>query len=248
MAGGLLYGILDMLGYSIPVSELGVTFGPTLARPEEMQMIGAYGVFFLFLVWLARLHLLDVCRQSLFLQKPTPDRSEWFDVRISFWGAVVGFASIIWWYIRLGMAPVTAVLVVCAFFMIMLVATRIICQGGLAYFTLTAAPIDGMIALFGTKLFAGASGLLAGISQKVLFVDLRESLMPSLLHARKSIRTEARPCCSFLAWRLTLVASMTASILAMMTLCYRYGIRELQLEWASRPPPPSMKIFSGWSS
>jgi hypothetical protein len=234
LCGGLLYGVLNLLGYSIPVSELGVTFGPTLARPEEMQMIGAYGVFFLFLVWLARLHLLDVCKQSFFLQKPTPGRTEWFDVRVSFWGAILGFSLIIWWYIRLGMAPLTAVLIVGAFFMIMLVATRIICQGGLAYFTLTAAPTDGMIALFGTKLFAGASGLLAGMSQKVLFVDLRESLMPSLLHGRHLHHNKRPALMLFSGLAITIVASMTASILAMMTLCYRYGIRGLELEWASQ--------------
>jgi len=234
LAGGLLYGVLNLLGYSIPVSELGVSFGPTLARPEEMQMIGAYGVFFLFLVWLARLHLVDVCKQSFFLKPPAPGRSEWFDVRISFWGAIIGFALIIWWYIRLGMAPLTAVLVVGAFFMIMLVATRIICQGGLAYFTLTAAPTDGMIALFGAKLFAGASGLLAGISQKVLFVDLRESLMPSLLHGRHLQQNKSPALLLFSGLALTIVASMTVSIVAMMTLCYRYGIRELQLDWASQ--------------
>ncbi len=234
LGGCLLYGILNLFGYTIPVSELGVTFGPTLARPEEMQMIGAYGIFFLFLVWLARLHLLDVCRQSFFLKKPSPDRSEWFDVRISFWGAIIGFAAIIWWYIRLGMAPVTAIVLVGAFFMIMLVATRIICQGGLAYFTLTAAPTDGMIALFGTKLFAGASGILAGMSQKVLFVDLRESLLPSLLHARHLNQTRRPALLLFSGLAMTIVASMTASILAMMTLCYRYGIRELQLDWASQ--------------
>jgi hypothetical protein len=234
IGGCLLYGILNLLGYSIPVSELGVTFGPTLARPEEMQMIGAYGIFFLFLIWLARLHLLDVCRQSLFLQSPSPERSEWFDVRISFWGAIAGFTLIIWWYIRLGMAPLTAAMVVGAFFMIMLVATRIICQGGLAYFTLTAAPTDGMIALFGTKLFAGASGMLAGMSQKVLFVDLRESLMPSLLHARHIHQSRGPALLLFSGLAITIVASMTASILAMMTLCYRYGIRELQLDWASQ--------------
>lgn len=234
LCGGLLYGVLNLLGYSIPVSELGVTFGPTLARPEEMQMIGAYGVFFLFLVWLARLHLLDVCKQSLFLEKPAPGRTEWFDVRVSFWGAILGFALIIWWYIRLGMAPVTAVLIVGAFFMIMLVATRIICQGGLAYFTLTAAPTDGMIALFGTKLFAGASGLLAGMSQKVLFVDLRESLMPSLLHGRHLHHNKKPALMLFSGLAMTIVLSMTVSILAMMALCYRYGIRELELEWASQ--------------
>lgn len=234
LGGCLLFGVLNLLGYSIPVSELGVTFGPTLARPEEMQMIGAYGVFFLFLVWLARLHLLDVCKQSLFLSPPSPTRSEWFDVRISFWGAVIGFALIITWYIKLGMAPVTAVLVVGAFFMIMLVATRIICQGGLAYFTLTAAPTDGMIAIFGAKIFSGAGALLAGMSQKVLFVDLRESLLPSLLHGRQLHQYKQPALLLVAGLACTIVASMIASIMAMMTLCYRYGIRELQLDWATR--------------
>ncbi|BHH84409.1 DUF6785 family protein [Desulforhopalus sp. 52FAK] len=234
LAGCLFYGILGLLGYSIPSSELGVTFGPTLARPEEMQMIGAYGVFFLFLVWLARLHLLDVCKQSFFLKSPAPDRSEWFDVRISFWGAVIGFGLLISWYVQLGMTIPTAFMVVGAFFMIMLVATRIICQGGLAYFTLTAAPTDGIIALFGAKILAGASGVLAGISQKVLFVDLRESLMPSLLHGRHLHQNRHPSILLFSGLALTIVASMTASILSMMALCYRYGIRELQLDWATQ--------------
>ena len=234
LAGGLFYGVLSLVGYSIPASELGVTFGPTLARPEEMQMIGAYGVFFLFLVWLARLHLLDVCKQSFFLKSPSPDRSEWFDVRISFWGAVIGFGLLISWYVKLGMSVPTAFLVVGAFFMIMLVATRIICQGGLAYFTLTAAPTDGIIALFGAKVLAGAGGVLAGISQKVLFVDLRESLMPSLLHGRHLHQNRHPSMLLFSGLALTIVASMTASIVSMMTLCYRYGIRELQLDWATQ--------------
>jgi hypothetical protein len=231
---GLLYGVLALLGYSIPASELGITFGPTLARPEEMQMIGAYGIFFLFLVWLARFHLKDVCLQSFFLSKASPSSSEWFDVRISFWGAAAGLAMIVHWYIRLGMAPMTAILVVSAFFMIMIVATRIICQGGLAYFTLTAAPLDGLLALFGAKMFTGVGGLLAGMSQKVLFVDLRESLLPSLLHSRHLQQGRHPALFLFSALILTVLASVTASLLAMLTLCYRFGIRELHLDWANQ--------------
>lgn len=234
LLGGLLYGALDVAGLSIPASELGITFGPTLARPEEMQMIGGYGVFFLFMVWLSRQHLLTVCKQSLFLAPASKSRSEWFDVRISFWGLVFGFAAIIGWYVWLGMRLSTAILVVGAFFMIMLVATRIICQGGLAYFTLTAAPLDGLIALFGTKMFAGASGLLAGMSQKALFVDLRESLMPSLVHGRKIHQNQHPRLLLFGGLVATIVASMAASIAAMMVLCYRFGIRELPLEWATQ--------------
>ncbi len=234
LAGSFLYGFLHLLGYSIPVSELGVTFGPTLTRPEEMQMIGAYGIFFIFLVWLARHHLIEVSKESLFLTKPSKSRTEWFDVRVSFWGSIFGLLAIMYWFVYLGMQPLTAFLVVSAFFMIMLVATRIICQGGLPYFTLTAAPMDGLSAIFGTKLFAGAGGLLAGMSQKALFVDLRESLLPSIVHGRKIHHGKSPAKLLFGGLALTLVCSMVASILSMMVLCYKFGIRELEMEWATR--------------
>jgi Family of unknown function (DUF6785)/Domain of unknown function (DUF6784) len=234
IVGGLLFGILGILGYTIPASELGITFGPTLARPEETQMIGAYGIFFLFLVWLARTHLIEVIKESLFLAKPNRYRTEWFDVRFSFWGAVFCFGALLYWAVSLGMSLSTATLFFSAAFMIMLVATRIICQGGLAYFTLTAAPMDGLIVLGGTKLFSGMNGLLAGMSQKVLFVDLRESLMPSLLHARKLSHGKRPGLLIFSGLFFTILTSLVASILAMMTLYYRYGTRELQIEWASR--------------
>jgi len=222
------------MGLIIPASELGITFGPTLSRPEEMQMIGAYGVFFLFLVWLARYHLIEVSKQSVFLIKPEASRTEWFDVRISFWGTLLGIIFIIAWYISFGMEVMTAILAVCSFFMIMIVATRIICQGGLAYFTLTAAPLDGLIALFGTKMFSGISGLLAGMSQKTLFVDLRESLMPSLVHGRRIHHGKTPALLLLSGLGATVFFSLLASFTAMMTLCYQYGMRELNQEWASR--------------
>ncbi|MBU1231285.1 MAG: hypothetical protein KKD01_02955 [Proteobacteria bacterium] len=232
--GGLLFGILGLLGYTIPASELGITFGPTLARPEETQMIGAYGIFFFFLLWLARAHLMEVTRESLFLVKPSKSRTEWFDVRLSFWGSIFCFGALLFWATWLGMSLTTAFFFLCVAFMIMLVATRIICQGGLAYFTLPAAPMDVLLATGGTKLFSGVNGLICGMAQKALFVDLRESLMPSLLHARKLSHGSSTGLLIFSGLFFTILASLVASILAMMTLYYRYGIRELQMEWASR--------------
>ncbi|MBM9605530.1 DUF6785 family protein [Desulfopila inferna] len=233
LAGCLLYGILNVLGFIIPVSELGVTFGPTLSRPEEMQMIGAYGVFFFFLVWLARHHLMEVTRASLFLKKRIPSGTEWFDVRLAFWGTLGGMAALVFWYMQMGVNIISAILMVSFFFMIMIVATRIICQGGLAYFTLTAAPLDGIIALFGPKLFAGVSGVLAGMSQKTLFVDLRESLMPSLVHGRKVHHGNNPALLLFAGLVITVIFSLAASFIAMMMLCYRYGMRALNQEWAT---------------
>lgn len=233
LSGGLLFGLLSTLGYNIPAAALGITFGPTLARPEETQMIGAYGIFFLFLVWLSRQHLKHIVVQA-FTPGPVSVQTEWFSIRLSFWIAVAGMAGIVLWAVYFGMQLQAALLLVCAFFMITLVASRVICQGGLGYFTLTAAPIDGLLILFGPGIFTHVGLIIAAVAQKVLFVDLRESLMPSLLHARQVHHTISSRRLLLFGLGATLVVAVTVSFVSMLALCYKYGIRELQLEWATR--------------
>jgi uncharacterized membrane protein YuzA (DUF378 family) len=232
--GGLLIGLLGVFGYNIPAASLGITFGPTLARPEETQMIGAYGIYFLFLVWLARKHLLQVFRQSVGLESIPPIHTEWFDPRVSAWGFVLGMLAIMVWCSYFGMPFLVAAFLVGVFFMVMIVASRIICQGGLAYFTLTVAPTDGMIAFLGPQFFTTAGIVLAGVIQKVLFVDLRESLMPSLLHASQVNHTMKNKKRILAGIVITLTAGIAVSFAAMLLLCYKYGIRELELDWATR--------------
>ena len=191
--GALLIGVLNVLGYSIPAAALGVTFGPTLSQPEETQMIGAYIVFFLFLFWLARHHFKDILFQS-FGFRGGYDRDRMYNT-LSFWGFFFGSAGVIGWFLYFGMPFWAAICTVAAFFMFMLVASRVICQGGLAYFTLTAAPMDALLFFFGPRFFTSIGILLAGVAQKVLFVDLRESMMPSLSplapdHPRHPQRTD----------------------------------------------------------
>jgi len=231
--GGLFYGLLAVLGYNIPAAALGITFGPTLTRPEEMQMVGAYIVFFLFLIWLARYHLMDVSRQAFGRAPAQPSPAEWFSSRIAAWGFLLGTLAIIFWLHLLGVRWWVSALVVSSFLMFMLVASRIITQGGLAYFTLTAAPLDGVMTLFGTGIFSTAGIFIAGVVQKALFLDLRESLMPSLVHASRITEKvrQHRRVVAVIAVVLTL--GVIVSFTAMLALCYRYGIRELGLDWAS---------------
>ncbi len=239
LIGCLLTGILSVLGYSIPDAALGITFGPTLSRPEETQMLGAYGVFFVFLLWLGRQHLREVLRQAFGLSPATNTvvvsrEDEWISLRMSFWGLAIGFLGLVAWCHYFGMPFGVAVLFLLACFMVMIVATRVICQGGIAYFTLTAAPIDGLVAFFGPKFFSGASILLAAVIQKVLFVDLRESLMPSILHARKITNRLRHQRLIISGIGFVLVAGVIVSFLSMLFLCYKFGIRELEMDWATR--------------
>ncbi|MEJ2286805.1 MAG: hypothetical protein P8X85_24820, partial [Desulfobacterales bacterium] len=232
--GTLLFGLLSVLGLNIPAAALGVTFGPTISRPEETQMIGAYIVFFLFLAWLARFHFINIVRQGFGFKKEDNLESEWLSTRFAFWGFIAGSLAIVIWCHSFGIPLLFSILVVFAFFMFTLVAMRVICQGGIAYFTLTAAPMDGLMAFFGAKPFTSLGILVAAVIQKVLFVDLRESLMPSLLHARKITDKARNNRFIFVGIALTLIAGVVISFLAMLALCYKFGMRELQLDWATR--------------
>lgn len=234
LAGALLTGLLSLLGINIPAAALGVTFGSTLARPEEMQTVGAYLVFFLFLAWLARFHFLDIFLKAFGRRKDADPQTEWITSQPAFWGFVAGSVGLIGWCHHYGLSIGAAVLVLVAFFVFTLVAVRIICQGGITYFTLTAAPLDALIAFFGSRFLTPAGLVVAAVTQKVLFLDLREALMPALLHARKvtdGVRNNRRIA---LAIAFTLVAGVGVSFAAMLAVAYKFGLRELEMEWATR--------------
>jgi hypothetical protein len=234
ITGGLLAGLLGVLGYNIPSAALGVTFGPVLSRPEETQMIGAYVVFFIFLFWVARYHFRKILWYGLTFKKGTISDGDWLSTRFTFWGFVIGGLGIVAWCHYFGVPLLFSFFVVFAFFMVTLVAVRVVCQGGLAYFTLSAAPLDGLMAFFGPRFFTQMGLLVAAVTQKMLFLDLRESLMPSLLHASKITQRTSNRQMIFGGIFLTLFAAVVVSFVAMLALCYKFGVRELGFDWATR--------------
>jgi hypothetical protein len=232
-AGALFIGLLNVLGYNIPAAALGVTFGPTLTRPEETQMIGAFLVFFLFLVWLARRHILDVVRQSIGLAGHIPQSSGWVPTPVAFWAFITGMGGIVFWCNWFGMPLFACLLLAGAFLVLTVVTARVVTQGGIAYFTVTAAPMDGLLAFLGPRMFAGVGILIAAVVQKVMFVDMRESLIPSAVHARKVSRGIENRTVVLGAVLLALLAAVAVSMAAMLALSYKFGIRELSLDWAT---------------
>lgn len=231
--GGLLPGLLQLFGWRLPSAALGTTFGPVLANVEEMQMVGAFGVFFFFIVWLSRNHLMEIVRKALG-RSALPDEPHrgLVDPKKAlylFWG---GFAGTLAWMRFFGMDLLPAFLFLGACFMLQLVSARLICQGGLPYFTLTAAPSDGFLAALHTKTIAPLTLYLAMVVQKVTFVDMRESLTPSLFHASK-LSEDASPRGRFLAGVVAALAiGVVVSCLAMLILAYKTGLNLLPDDWA----------------
>ena len=233
LLAGLLTGILHTAGLQIPDSALGTLFGPSIAHPEETQAIGAGLIFFLFIIWLARTYLGEVIRQCF---HPSPDTSEvgWIPARYALMGVLFGMAALCLWSAACGMGLGAAVMLYSCFFAGMLLVAKIVCQGGVPYCSLNVAPADGILSLFGARPL-GSAGLILGMSlQKMLFVDVREALLPSLMHAEKvTERMHARRYMA-LAVAASLVLAVAASFFSMLYLAYRYGIQELDMDWATR--------------
>jgi hypothetical protein len=233
IAGAFFTGVLAVAGLSFPASELGTTFGPTLSNPEETQMIGAFIVFALFLIWIARFHFKELLERAFHFGTPGLDPGFIGD-KIAVWGSIFGFITLIAWFSFHGVTLVESILLIIFFILFTMVAVRVVCQGGVTYFTLTVAPLDAINTIFGLKIFSSLALIVGSISQKILFVDLRESVAPSLLHTlRITRRIRGQGAIAGIIF-LVMTCCLFVSAVAMILLCYKYGIRELQLDWATR--------------
>ncbi len=231
--GCFVTGMLSSLGLSFPASELGTTFGPTLSSPEETQMIGAFIVFAIFLVWLARFHYKDMIRHA-FQAHNHDDDPNFFGDKIIFWGVGLSYAALVFWFYFHGVSIFQSTLLIIFFVLFAMVAVRVVCQGGVTYFTLTTAPLDALNTIFGLKIFSSVALLIGSISQKILFVDLRESVSPSILHTLRITDRFKGQKTIFIFIFMSMITCLIVSALAMILLCYKYGIRELQVDWATR--------------
>lgn len=244
LLSGLLFGLLYVLGWQLPEAALGTTIGPDLARPEGAQTIGSYLIFFVFLIWLARYHLKETftclirpsCRsggqpgQGKFDSIP----GEWGPPVWPLWGLFVGLAFLSGWCWWFGLPFLSAVLLPIVFMIFMLVTSRIVCQGGLPYFTLTAAPSDSLMGLFGTGFFGTVGMAATAVMQKVLFLDVREAVAPTLFHGAKIHQEAKNRNLVLVAIGFSLVLAMITAFVTMLYLGYKYGLRELNLDWATQ--------------
>ncbi|KAB2887356.1 MAG: hypothetical protein F9K32_20035 [Desulfobulbaceae bacterium] len=238
---GLLTGILQTSGLQIPDTALGTLFGTSIVRPEEIQVVGASLVFFLFMIWLARDYLSDVIRQCLG-RATGHEEVGWISARASLIGLIVSLVALCLWSMACGMSLLASVLLYISFFAAALIAAKVVCQGGVPYSAMNVAPADGVLSTMGSKPLGGI-GLVLGMSlQKMLFVDVRESLLPSLLNAGKvTERMQGRGRVA-LAVAAALVAAVAASFVAMLYLAYRHGLQDLDMDWATRT---TMSVYEG---
>ncbi|MCX7823698.1 MAG: hypothetical protein N2260_09700 [Syntrophobacterales bacterium] len=232
LLGFLMPGVLGLFGMAIPDIALGTTFGPGVARVEETQMIGAYGICALFILWLSRYHIRGLIFDPLYLTKDV-EYSGLFHPRVGIFLFLLGYLLMVLWLIFFGVDAAVAVLFLIICLMLQIVITKMVCQGGLPYFTLPVAPSDGFLAFVPTKVLSPVSVYLGVVIQKLAFLDVRESLLPTIVHAsaiKGSLSSDRNRF--LLGLGISIIVSLGVSILCMLVIYYKYGASSLPDTWA----------------
>jgi hypothetical protein len=196
-----------------------------------MQMIGAYGVCGVFIIWLSRRHIWNLLFDRTYLDR----NSEYLGFINPRLGLIMGFAGYILaglWLVAFGMNITVAFSFLCVCFMLQIVVTKLICQGGLSYFTLPIAPSDGFLAFLPTKLLSSTSIYLGVVVQKMAFLDVRESLLPTLIHASALVKNPLIRRRFFLGMVVAIIAGIAVSTVSMLVIYYKYGALSLPDSWA----------------
>jgi hypothetical protein len=174
----LLFCVQRQVIYSwaIPVQGGAYPFG-------QWQQAGAFIAFTAWLFWTSRHHLWGVTRRALGLPGGALDDDEPIPYRVAFWGLVVCTVGMTWWFVRLGVAPWVACLVMGLMLTLVVVHARLIAQGGVILTGQAWMPGEILQGAFGGGIFSGAGAVVVQAQGAIILADAREMLSPHAMNA-----------------------------------------------------------------
>ena len=194
------------------------------------QQAGAFIVFTIAVIWMARRHLWTAVRKALSIGAPVDDSEEPIGYRLGFWGLLICVAGMIGWYWHFGMNLLVAAVMLGLVLSIVVVHARLVCQGGLFFTQESWNPADIIHDVSGGRAFSAAAAVVAQMQYSILTYDAREILSPHAMNALRISSVFERHRRWFLPAMLTaLVAAMLASGYSTMRWVY-YDVGALNVK------------------
>jgi len=166
---------------------------PTLAKTEENQYQGAFLIYVIYGLWVARGHLGDMW-EAFVRPRPAEDdeRPEAMSVAVAFWGLIVAGAIVVTWLNMAGMSLVVAALTYIIFLVICWGMSRLVVESGILFAkAVQMRPSVLLTGIAGSAHLSPASLTILNFTEYVYMYDLKSFLMPQIMHGLK-IADEAR--------------------------------------------------------
>jgi hypothetical protein len=193
-------------------------------RPHAaLQMLGGFLVFAGFITFLLKRRA-PVMWEQFRAGASERDAGEPLSYRGALIAGALGVGIIVAWCTAAGIGPTLAIVSLVLFGMVALVLTRCVSEGGLLFVQAPFRPLD-IIGVFAGTGFLGAPALTnMAFIERVIMLDLRTFLLPSLLDSYKLAgwsRVDLRRL--MLPIALAIGVAVISSYAAMLWICYSYG-------------------------
>ena len=204
------------------------------------QTMGAYVVFALSVLWVARGHIRDVLRKALNRNAPVEDDDQLLSYRTAVIGLIVGLAFVFLWLIRIGYEPVFAALVLPVVLLLYVGMARMVADTGMPFLSIprgvSGFEYVGIVVRIDTT---SGSTLIAHHYEDILFHHFRGLFLPALAHAGRiaeGVRGNRRRLTTAVV--LAFFVSLFLSVTLTLNLAYRKGANAFSSwmigSWASR--------------
>jgi hypothetical protein len=186
-------------------------------------MIGGILVFGLLLVWQARGHLRRALR-DLYLARWADPPGEAMGHAVALGLVALGLLLICGWGQAAGAGIVATAVIFLLFFVVHLVAVRLVCQGGMLYVQHPFRPMNMILAAVGSSALGPRRLATLSLFDHLFMLDNRSPLMPGIMQSLKlSDRADiSRP---HLAWAMagSVLLAVVGSYISYLRLMYAHG-------------------------
>jgi len=176
------------LSNTLGVPIQGGTYGPFMA----WQQAGAFVVFTMMMIWMARRHLTAVFRKAMGQDPAVDDTDEPIGYAVGFWGLVISAAALMAWYLWFGLSLFAAAGMLGLILCILVCHARLIAQGGVFFVQQTWSPPQILHSITGGKIFgageAATAAIVASMQHSIITSDAREILSA---HAMNALRVSS---------------------------------------------------------
>ena len=184
---------------------------------------GAFLVFVLFGLWMARSHLRNVFRKAFKNDKRVDDSSEMLSYRVAVFGLILGILFMAGWLTLTGISFWISLLFLFGALLFFLGLTRIVAEAGIPTLVAPAISSSEVISSIGSS-HIGASGLTGLGFTYVYSSDLRTFPMCPAAHGLKMAEEMGKKKgLLFLGMFLALIIGIFASLWIALRLSYIYG-------------------------
>lgn len=199
------------------------------------QMIGGILLYSIYMLWNAREHLLRAMKtplerrlsvkpSSAVREKHGNDVNEAMPFVLAYTGLLVGIIAISLWGLAAGGGFITTLMLFVLYFIVHIVAVRLVCEGGMLYVQHPFRPWNIMLAIFGTQRFSTRQIAILTLLDHLFMLDNRSPLMPCIMQSLKlgaACRLNLRNLTIALA--ASVLITILSSFVSYLWLMYRYG-------------------------